>query len=1185
MSTATAPQYAAALNPDACNCVIFRLDDIQDFWLSSVQTEIIDQFINREEDLSLGIVMNFVGNDPAIVNKVKEGAGAGLLELTLHGWNHVDYQGLTQQEQYDTLLQANAKMQELWGRGSKIFIPPYNSYNEDTLAAVSQLGLKIISAEFDQEIDSVFPHEDDPGHPDNKIYMAFEGSDITDDFGVYHLPQEIGFYDYEFEPPVKNSLNRIERRIDNAITNYGYAVVTLHPQDFTIKDSDGDWTPQLDPNEIDDLNELITVIQNKGYHIRTFSSVANIPLPPLVDDTPPVITAPPDIAEVHSTPLTTISDLGTPIVFDNTDTSPTVTNDAPEQFPQGTTIVTWTATDDAGNSATAKQYVTISSSPDNTAPVIAASTPVSNQVINGPAAGVNILIQGTASDGQTGVKVVEVRTEGTSYKTAKQESPGSWSAWSHVLNIQQAGTLTIVSRATDFFNNQQWDITPVTVNLSGPDTTAPVITPPQDIEMEATGPMTVVSLGMPNVFDNSDPSPQVNFNAPGAGESEIGFPVGETTVTWTATDASGNSANATQLVTIVDTTPPTVPELLSPEDGLVTNGNNLQLFWSDATDLVSDVTYDLLVANSSDFASPIVDEEGLVASTYIPEAALADGTYYWKVRASDGQDNESLYSQVGTFTIDASGPTVTASPAGGTYASAQSVTLSASEPATIYYTTDGSTPTIASTVYTAPISLTANTVLKFFAVDSAGNAGPITTESYSFATTFASPSGGTYSTPQSVTLSSGVPNTTIYYTTDGSEPTINSTVYTTPIDISEDTTLKFFGVDAAGNEGAVVTETYIFDVTVPTVSASPPGGMYSSAQTVSLNASEPSTIYYTMDGSQPDTNSTIYTGPVSVTASAELKFFAVDSAGNAGPITTESYVIDTVPPVVSAEPPAGLYNEAVSVILSANEAATIYYTTDETTPTTNSTIYTEPLQISSDTTLKFFGVDAAGNAGAVESETYLFDFEAPTVTAEPPGGTFDSPQSVTLMASESATTIYYTTDGSEPTINSTIYTSPIDVDSDTILRFFAKDLAGNTGPVQTETYTITDTSPPVITAVPPGGSYNTPQNVTLLSDEPATVYYTTDGSDPTTNSTVYDAPIVISDTTTLKFFGVDTAGNTGAVQTQAYTFGSDTIPPTVAASPPGGTYFTEQSVELVSDEPATIYYTTDGSTPTISSPV
>ncbi len=564
------------------------------------------------------------------------------------------------------------------------------------------------------------------------------------------------------------------------------------------------------------------------------------------------------------------------------------------------------------------------------------------------------------------------------------------------------------------------------------------------------------------------------------------------------------------------------------------------------------------------------------------DTALPDGTYYWKVRALDEQNNESSYSQVRKFTIDTSAPTVTASPPGGTYVSPQLVTLTAIEPATIYYTIDGSMPTTGSTVYSAPISLTANAVLKFFAVDSAGNGGPISTETYSLATTSASPSGGTYNTPQMVTLSSWIPNATIYYTIDGSEPTINSTVYSAPISISENTTLKFFGVDAAGNEGTAITEIYIFDLTTPTVTASPAGGIYSSPQIVNLNASEPATIYYTIDGSQPDTNSTIYTGPVSVISSTELKFFAVDSAGNVGSIMTESYVIDTVPPVVSTEPPAGLYNEPVSVILSSNEPATIYYTTDGTLPTTGSAIYTDPLEISTDTELRFFAVDSVGNAGATKSATYLFDFEAPSVTAEPSGGTFVLPPSVKLMASESATTIYYTTDGSEPTLDSTIYVSPIHVDSDTILRFFAKDLAGNIGPMQTETYVILiDTSPPVITAVPPGGSYNTPQNVTLLSDEPATIYYTTDGSEPITSSPIYSEPISISENTTLKFFGVDAAGNEGNIATQTYTF--DFQPPTVSAMPTGGIYTEAQTVTLSTSEPAIIYYTIDGSTPTTSS--
>lgn len=99
---------------------------------------------------------------------------------------------------------------------------------------------------------------------------------------------------------------------------------------------------------------------------------------------------------------------------------------------------------------------------------------------------------------------------------------------------------------------------------------------------------------------------------------------------------------------------------------------------------------------------------------------------------------------------------------------------------------------------------------------------------------------------------------------------------------------------------------------------------------------------------------------------------------------------------------------------------------------------------------------------------------------------------------------------------------------------------GNDEEVKTDYITVNpDITPPTVNANPTGGNYNTAQNVVLTANEPATIYYTTNGSDPTTSSTQYSGPINIGTTTTLKFMAVDTVGNQGNIQTETYNIKSD----------------------------------------------
>jgi YD repeat-containing protein len=98
---------------------------------------------------------------------------------------------------------------------------------------------------------------------------------------------------------------------------------------------------------------------------------------------------------------------------------------------------------------------------------------------------------------------------------------------------------------------------------------------------------------------------------------------------------------------------------------------------------------------------------------------------------------------------------------------------------------------------------------------------------------------------------------------------------------------------------------------------------------------------------------------------------------------------------------------------------------------------------------------------------------------------------------------------------------------------------------------IADVTPPTTSASPSGGTYNTGQSVALTCNDGQggsgcdKIYYTTDGTTPTTSSAVYSSPIVISVTTTLKFFAMDLVGNSEAVKSLAYTITTGTITVTV----------------------------------------
>jgi hypothetical protein len=164
------------------------------------------------------------------------------------------------------------------------------------------------------------------------------------------------------------------------------------------------------------------------------------------------------------------------------------------------------------------------------------------------------------------------------------------------------GDTTVTWTATDASGNAGMDEQLVSVV----DTTPPELEAPPDVQVECASPNgTPVDLGEPVVSDICDEAPVVTNDAPPL------FPLGETVVTWTATDASGNVSTDTQLVVVVDTIPPELSLEVSPTSLWPANH---KLAWIEATietsdicDASPDVTLDWITSNEPDNARGIGD--------------------------------------------------------------------------------------------------------------------------------------------------------------------------------------------------------------------------------------------------------------------------------------------------------------------------------------------------------------------------------------------------------------------------------------------------------------------------------------------------------------------------------------------------------------------------------------------------
>lgn len=502
-----------------------------------------------------------------------------------------------------------------------------------------------------------------------------------------------------------------------------------------------------------------------------------------------------------------------------------------------------------------------------------------------------------------------------------------------------------------------------------------------------------------------------------------------------------------------------------------------------------------------------------------------------------------------------------------------------------------------------------------------GNTGTATVSKVnSVAPTF-SPNGGSFGGSVVVTLNdtgltSGAGprgNTNLWCTTDNSTPAPASgtSVYYPAggtITLTSTTTLKCVGMWGTQNEVTDIPSGYGYNPSSPVTAVFTGGGTptaavptftpgsenITGATSVTLASSTPSStiLYCLLSGCTP---TTVYSSPISVSSTTTISAISTAAGFANSGIGQATYTLvapgQAVTPVFSPAAPLTFTTPISVSITSSTPSNTIYYTTNGTTPTTSSTVYTGPITVSATQTLKAIAAASGFTNSAVGSATYTFSLflgnnlqDNSSSNTYP--GAFNGIYAVTGTSAGGYTVTGCTIDQGTAAVTNgkhtacvlSAATSPTTIATNSLCSGFYTNTSTSGTVAQ-----ITMTGCPTLAA-------STPYVISTITDDPlmpSALGFNDCGSTCTggvpTLGVGTQASFYFGGTYGI-YTGMTTTMNKGVDQLTAYLTltPATTTTATPVISPTSGTITGATTISIADTTPSsTIYYTTDGSTPAV----